>query len=105
MLEQAHDGGSVEVDWTVEYEGFRFSDDDPVLDIVEEAMEDVGVEPRRFATGGGSDGNIFHADGVPTVVLSSGLRDVHSIDESVRIEDLETLTHVVHAVATRLVEG
>jgi tripeptide aminopeptidase len=96
--------GSVDLEWTVEYEGFRFDGEDPMLDLVEAAMADVGLTPRRFETGGGSDGNILYANGVPTLVLSSGLRDVHSVDESVRVADLENLAQLVCAVAGRLAE-
>ena len=97
-------GGSVDVAWTAEYEGFRFSEEDPILALLEDAMVGIGLTPLRFETGGGSDGNILHAAGVPTLVLSSGLRDVHSTDESVNVEDLESLTKLVRAVAVRLVE-
>jgi len=97
-------GGSVEVAWTIEYEGFRFSEDDPILTLLEDAMLDIDLTPFRFETGGGSDGSILYAAGVPTLVLSSGLRNVHSTDESVSVEDLESLTKLVCAVAARLVE-
>jgi len=97
-------GGRVDIEWTKEYEGFRFAEDDPLLGIVESSMRAVGIKPRRFSTGGGSDGSIFFADGVSTLVLSSGLRDVHSIDESVSLADMESLTRLLCDVAERLAD-
>jgi tripeptide aminopeptidase len=95
-------GGEVDIEWTEEYRGFRFEEDDPLLEIVEAAARDVGVEPHRFETGGGSDGNVLTLLGVPTLVLASGMSEVHGISESVRVRDLETLTEIVCAVAPRL---
>ena len=105
MREAARSGhGNVDISWTREYVGFQFADDDPLLTLVEESMRAVSIDPKRFATGGGSDGNIFFADGVPTLVLSSGLRDVHSVDESVDLADMESLVQVVMEVARRLAD-
>lgn len=96
-------GGSVTVEWTKEYDGFLFSADDPLVALVETACRDAGVEPRTFLTGGGSDGNIFTGFGVPTLVLSSGMTDVHSTRESLKVADLERLADVVEALLKRAV--
>ena len=53
------------------------------LTLLEEACASVGVTPRRFSTGGGSDGNILAAKGLPTLVLSCGMSEVHSTGEHV----------------------
>jgi tripeptide aminopeptidase len=98
-------GGSVAVTWRKEYDGFRFADDDPALCFVIDACKDAGLSPRTFATGGGSDGNIFAAHGTPTFVLSSGMRDVHSTGEWMAVADLEALTHLLDAALARSVEG
>lgn len=98
-------GGEVDIEWVKEYQGFLFADDDPMLSLVREACIDVGLEPRPFKTGGGSDGNIFFADGVPTVVMSSGMSDVHTTTENVRIADMNMLLDLITAVARRLSDG
>jgi tripeptide aminopeptidase len=93
--------GTVEVTWTLEYEGFSFDADAPAVALVEAACREVGVTPRRFATGGGSDGNVFAAHGVPTLVLSSGMAKVHSTDEELEVAQLERLADLLVAVARR----
>ncbi len=93
------------VTWRKEYDGFRFADDDPALCFVIDACKDAGLSPRTFATGGGSDGNVFAAHGTPTFVLSSGMRDVHSTGEWMAVADLEALTHLLDAALARSVEG
>jgi tripeptide aminopeptidase len=100
----AKHGGTVDVRWTKEYDGYLFAPDDPVLLFAEEACRAAGAEPRTFRTGGGSDGNIFAGQGVPTLVLSSGMTDVHGTSESLRVEDLEKLADIVEAILVRAVD-
>lgn len=94
-------GGSVDVRWTKEYDGFLFAPDDPLVALAEDACRDAGATPWRFRTGGGSDGNIFSGNGVPTIVLSTGMADVHGTEESLRVSDLECITDIVEAVLRR----
>ncbi len=93
--------GRVDIAWTREYGGFEFDEDHPLVELVADACRDVGLQPRTFATGGGSDGNIFSAAGVPTLVLSCGMSAVHSTKESLAVADLDALTLLVGAVARR----
>ncbi len=94
-------GGRVTVTWTKEYDGFRFAQDDPLLALIEDACRDAGLVPRRFRTGGGSDGNILSAKGLPTLVLSSGMTDVHGTNESLKVDDLTALVRLLLAVVAR----
>lgn len=97
----AEAGGRVDVRWTKEYDGFLFDPQDPLIVMVEDACRDAGLEPHRFRTGGGSDGNIFTGHGAPTLVLSSGMSNVHSTSEVLRVEDLEKLADLVEALLRR----
>jgi tripeptide aminopeptidase len=98
-------GGAVSTSWTKEYDGFRFAEDDPLLALVEDACRDVGLEPRRFDTGGGSDGNVFSAKGLPSLVLASGMQNVHGTGESIRVEHLEAMVRLLLAVIARARTG
>jgi tripeptide aminopeptidase len=100
----ASEGGSVEIEWTREYEAFRVPDDSPLLGVVRTACADVGLAPRLFETGGGSDGSVFAAAGTPTLVLSCGMRSVHSTTERLALADLESLAGLVRAAVLRLAE-
>ncbi len=95
-------GGSVEIRWTKEYDAFSVAEDAATLAVVRAACVDAGLTPRLFATGGGSDGSVFAARGVPTVVLACGMRSVHSTDERVAVADLESLAELVRAAVVRL---
>lgn len=101
---EAH-GGSVEVRWTREYSAFSIAEDSTVIDLVRGACADVGLAPRLFTTGGGSDASIIAESGTPTLVLSSGMTAVHSTEESVSVSDLEALAALVRAIAGRMAVG
>lgn len=97
-------GGTVDVTWTLEYRGFSVAEDSVALALVEAACHDIGITPRRFATGGGSDANVISVHGVPTFVLSSGMTSVHSVDERIAVADLEALADLLEAVVGRAAE-
>lgn len=98
----AEHGGVAEVAWTREYSGFSFAEDAPLVLLAREACTDAGLVPRLEHTGGGSDGNIFSADGVPTLVLSCGMTGVHGTGESLAVADMHALTDLVVAFARRM---
>jgi tripeptide aminopeptidase len=92
-------GGTVDVRWTREYEGFSSTEDDPHVQTVMRACEAVGLVPLTYRTGGGSDANILAAKGVPVLAIACGMQAVHSTDEHVAIADIESATAVCVAVA------
>lgn len=98
----AEAGGAVEALWTLEYEGFALPEEHEAVQLVKAACADVGLEPRTFRTGGGSDANIISALGVPTLALSCGMAGVHGTEEEIAVADLQALTRLVEAVARRL---
>jgi len=95
----AEHGGSVDVTWTLAYVGFSIPDDAPAVQAVGSACMSIGVTPRCYATGGGSDANVFASYGIPALVLGSGMTDVHSTDESLAAVELERLADLLVAMA------
>lgn len=90
-------GGSVEVEWKREYDGYRYEDGDPVLEIVVAGVRAAGFEPYLFFTGGGSDANVLTSKGLPAVALSCGMTDVHSTGETIAVSEIEGLVRVLLA--------
>jgi tripeptide aminopeptidase len=81
-------GAKAEVKVIEEYRSYNIGEDDPVMRIAVESAKAAGLEPTLRASGGGSDGNIFNGHGVPTVVLSTGMQQIHTHDEFCTISDL-----------------
>lgn len=69
----------------------------PIIRLVEKAAARLDRPLAVEAAGGGSDANIFNGQGIETVILATGMTDMHSVEESVRVADMA-------AVAALLVE-
>jgi tripeptide aminopeptidase len=48
----------------------------------------LGRQLELLPGGGGSDANIFNASGIETVILATGMTDVHTVNESVALADM-----------------
>ena len=64
----------------------------PVVTLALQASENIGMKMVPKKTGGGSDANIFFENGIITGVLGTGMRHVHTLRESIRIEDMVSST-------------
>jgi tripeptide aminopeptidase len=97
-------GGTLDIVWKREYEGFVFADDDPLVLLVSQACRNAGVEPSTFHTGGGSDANVLAGLGIPALALACGMQGVHGTREQLAVADLVSLTDICLAVARRMAE-
>jgi tripeptide aminopeptidase len=97
-------GGTVDVKWTREYEGFGSTEEDPHVKIVMRACDEAGLVPLTYRTGGGSDANVLAAKGVPVLALACGMQGVHGTDEHVALADIEAATAVCVEVARLMAE-
>ena len=80
---------SVEIEIENEYSSFRISKDDPLVILSEKACKNIGLTPQTVIGGGGSDVNIFNANGLKMAVAGTGMDRVHTVKECIRISDLE----------------
>jgi tripeptide aminopeptidase len=51
--------------------------------------------------GGGSDANIFNGKGIETVILGTGMANVHSVEESVRVDDMARVAELLVEIIRR----
>jgi tripeptide aminopeptidase len=99
-------GGTVEIDHAREYEGYAWSGDEPHVRIAREAWRrSSGRDPEFRPTGGGSDANVFNARGVPSVVLSCGYRDAHTVNEHVALDQMAAAAAWAVSIAETAAEG
>ncbi len=59
-----------------------------VVTLARQAAANQGRHMICKATGGGADANIFFEKGILTGVLGTGMKDVHTVDESVAVADM-----------------
>ena len=70
-----------------EYESMNVSDGSPIVQLVLKAAKASGRDVRTASIGGGSDANVFNRRGIQTVNLGTGMRDIHTVNEWLDLED------------------
>jgi tripeptide aminopeptidase len=78
----------VEINIKKDFPRTHIPDDHPVIKLATRAAENLGREMKTKTTGGGADANIFFEKGIFTGVLGTGMRDMHTVRESVKLEDM-----------------
>ncbi len=100
----ARRGGRVDTDIVDMYPAFNIDKDAGIIKILEAAAKDAGVPLILEETGGGSDTNILNGRGIQAVVLSVGMRKVHSVEEEIFISDLVTAASFVLEIVKKVVK-
>lgn len=97
-----HGGGDlpqVEKKVHKEFSATRIPEDHPVVALAYKAAAGLGREMVAKRSGGGSDANVFFANGIMTGVIGTGMTDIHSTRESIRLEEMvksaELLTEII----------
>jgi tripeptide aminopeptidase len=62
--------------------------DHPVVALATRAAEKLGRKMKTKTSGGGADANVFFEKGILTGVLGTGMHDMHTVRESVNLEDM-----------------
>ncbi len=82
-------GGSVKVNVENTYEAFKIDKESEIVNTVEKACSNLGLEAKTATSGGGSDTNIFNGNDLPAVNLGIGGSKAHTLEEHLQIKDLE----------------
>ena len=60
----------------------------PLVRRVRRVGKSQGIDIKIDSGGAGSDANIFNDNGIESIILGTGMRDPHTLNESVRLEDM-----------------
>ena len=86
---------TADVQVTRAYTGYAFTEKNAIVGQLMAACRAAGVEPHLTATGGGSDANIYNAQGMQVVNTSMGTAGEHTTGERVAISDMATCARIV----------
>ena len=78
--------------------GFVIDHNSEIALKVVEACKKIGIEPIFKTSGGASDANIYNSKGIPSLTLAVGMRDVHTVHEYIRIDDLMKTVELITAI-------
>ncbi|MGL5722836.1 MAG: M20/M25/M40 family metallo-hydrolase [Brevinema sp.] len=82
-------------------EGYRFTADSPIVAFTTKALADIGIKAEYESSTGGTNANIYTGKGVTSTVISVGMEEIHSVNEYIRIKDLEDTARLL----VRLIEN
>jgi tripeptide aminopeptidase len=70
-------------------------EDHMVIRLARKAALNLGVTLTGRTIGGGADANVFFGKGIMAGVLGTGMTDVHTLNESIHIRDMENSAKLV----------
>ncbi len=82
------------------YSSMYVKEDEPVLKRLIDVYNELNIQYRIITGGGGSDANIFNEHGIKMVIVGTGMKNVHSVDEYILENDLITLTKIIVKIMT-----
>ena len=81
------------------------SDDHPMVALARRAADNLARPMRTKISGGGSDANVFYEHGIMVGVLGTGMRDVHTTREHIRLEDMVKAAELLLEIIRLHAEG
>ncbi|MEA3493553.1 MAG: M20/M25/M40 family metallo-hydrolase [Candidatus Margulisiibacteriota bacterium] len=81
-------GAKVKIETKLMYRSFEVKRSSKILRLALSALKRNKIKPKLKQTGGGSDANVFNGYGIPSVIMGSGMKNVHTTSEKLVIKDL-----------------
>ena len=81
-------GAEIEINVNRAYGPFNIDENDEIVKLVKKAFANMNIEGKTTSTGGGSDTNILNKNGIKAVNLGIGMKNAHTLEEYIAIEDL-----------------
>jgi len=81
-----------------DFQATRISEDHPVVRIANKAAACLNRSLHTAHSGGASDANIFYQNGIVTGVLGTGMTDIHTVNESIHLDDMVRAVELILAI-------
>jgi tripeptide aminopeptidase len=100
-----HPGATVEVRCEPMYQPMRVDDQAPIMRLLMAAAVRAGRTVTSAGMGGGCDANILNQRGLEVVNLGTGMRDIHTTSEWLKVSDMVAAAEVTLALITLAAES
>jgi tripeptide aminopeptidase len=87
------------------YSRTRIPVDHPVVALARRAAARLGRSMKAKISGGGSDANIFFEKGIALGILGTGMREIHTLREHVRLDDMIRAAELLVEIVRLHAEG
>jgi len=89
---------TVEIQVLEQYSNMYHEEEAPVVQAAFKAIRALDFTPSTMSSGGGSDANVLNGRGIPTCNLAIGYEKIHTVDEFIRLDDLENAARLMVAI-------
>jgi tripeptide aminopeptidase len=72
----------------------------PIVKLVHAAAKNLDLEVKTLATGGGCDANVLNQKGLVVANFSTGIREIHTVNEWLDLKDLNLSARIVLEIVT-----
>lgn len=93
-------GGEAQVELSHDYPAIKADKDSFLYKLNLYAIEKEGITPRFVISGGGGDANIFSGKGFQCGGITTGMFDVHGVNETLQMDVFQTAFNVVFRMMT-----
>lgn len=91
-------GCTAHVEVEEKYRDYRLEPDDSIVALAHTALRAIGATPLPLPGGGGADASVFNARGIPCLNFGSGMRAVHTHQETIATADIYRLVDLTLAL-------
>ena len=85
----------VEVVLDQDYPATHIPEDHEVVRLAQQAARNLGKPMETKTIGGGADANIFFSKGIVAGVLGTGMADVHTLKENIKLADMVSTAEIL----------
>ncbi|MGE5217723.1 MAG: M20/M25/M40 family metallo-hydrolase [Chloroflexota bacterium] len=78
-----------------DYDRMDVPESAPIVKLVHAAAKNLQLEVKTLATGGGCDANVLNQKGLVVANLSTGMREIHTVNEWLDLKDLYLSAQIV----------
>ena len=78
-----------------DYDRMDVPESAPIVKLVHAAAKSLSLEVKTLATGGGCDANVLNQKGLVVANLSTGMREIHTVNEWLDLKDLHLSARIV----------
>ncbi|CAD7782936.1 MAG: Peptidase T [Candidatus Methanoperedenaceae archaeon GB37] len=83
------------IDIKEDYPLMYVSEAHPLIKLLQKAGKQIGMEMHLKISGGGSDANIFNSINIPSVIIGTGMKNVHTCQEYISLYDMVKTVNIL----------
>jgi tripeptide aminopeptidase len=95
MIEGKPVRARIEETRNLEYQAFLIPEKSPTYQLAFRAGAQLGMKMEPEISGGGSDANVFNAQGIESVIIGTGMQEPHTVKEFIRFDDMVACAQLI----------